>query len=317
VNICVTLNPCLDKSLVVPPWSPGEHQVRGTAFQQVVGGKGVNVARGLCRLGQPAQPALFLGGELGRLCARLLQQQDGFVPIISWTTDPTREILTVRTEGTAEQTAFFDPNPTILHTEKVRLQERLEEAFARDVVWCAMSGSSPCNVTDDFYAWAVQSARESGVRTLVDTYGTCFQDALQAGPDVVKMNRSECEQAIGQKLHSATAVEHALRWIRSFGVGCAAITFGQRGMAASWNDAVGAWQPPRIQYMNPIGAGDAMSAGLIDALTRFDDHEKALRWAMACAVCSVERWIACDFDRSNVESMDARLVECSLDALVA
>ena len=81
MNICVTLNPCLDKSLVVPPWRPGEHQVRGSRIELVVGGKGVNVARGLARLGQPARPALFLGDEIGQLCDRLIRQQDRFDPL--------------------------------------------------------------------------------------------------------------------------------------------------------------------------------------------------------------------------------------------
>ena len=144
MNLSVTLNPCLDKTLVVPAWTPGEHQVRGRALSQVVGGKGVNVARALCRLGCAAQPALFLGGELGQLCHRLLQEQDGFVPIVTWTQAPTREILTVRTEDTSEQTAFFDPNPAILPRERDELAEKLAYAFAEGVAWCAMSGSSPC-----------------------------------------------------------------------------------------------------------------------------------------------------------------------------
>ena len=46
--LCVTLNPCLDKTLTVPSWRPGE-LVRGTRVREVVGGKGNNVARALKR----------------------------------------------------------------------------------------------------------------------------------------------------------------------------------------------------------------------------------------------------------------------------
>ena len=160
MNLCVTLNPCLDKTLVVPPWTPGEHQVRGRSFGQVVGGKGVNVARALRRLRVRAQPALFLGGELGQLCQRLLREQDGFEPLVTWTQSPTREILTVRTEDTADQTAFFDPNPAILPGERDEFAEKLVDAFAAGVAWCAMSGSSPCRETDDLYAVLVRQARK-------------------------------------------------------------------------------------------------------------------------------------------------------------
>ena len=50
--LCITLNPCLDKTLTVPPWRPGD-LVRGVAIREVVGGKGNNVARALQRLGGP------------------------------------------------------------------------------------------------------------------------------------------------------------------------------------------------------------------------------------------------------------------------
>lgn len=316
MNLCVTLNPCLDKTLVVPPWKPGEHQVRGRAFGQVVGGKGVNVARALRRLGCETQPAMFLGGELGQLCHRLLQEQDGFAPIVTWTQAPTREILTVRTEDTADQTGFFDPNPAILPRERDELAAKLAQVFAGGAAWCAMSGSSPCRVTDDLYALLVRHARAAGVRTLVDTYGDCLNLALEAVPDVVKLNRQECEQALRTELDSSEAIRAALRHLREYGIAFVAVTFGARGMAAAWDECVAAWKPPAIKLVNPIGAGDAMTAGLIDALFRGDEPSHAFRWAMACAVASVEHWVACDFQRDEAETMMPRLIECGLEELV-
>ena len=316
MNLCVTLNPCLDKTLVVPPWKPGEHQVRGRAFGQVVGGKGVNVARALLRLGCAAQPAMFLGGELGQLCYRLLQEQDGFAPLVTWTQSPTREILTVRTENTADQTGFFDPNPAIQPQERDELAEKLAEMFAGGAAWCAMSGSSPCRVTDDLYATLVRRARAAGVRTLVDTYGDCLRLALEAVPDVVKLNRQECEQALRTELNTPEAIRNALQQLRRLGVAYAAVTLGARGVAAAWDQFVAAWKPPAIHLVNPIGAGDAMTAGLIDALSRGDEPSRAFRWAMACAVASVEHWVACDFQRDEVDNMMPRLIECGLEELV-
>ncbi len=315
MNLCVTLNPCLDKTLVVPPWTPGEHQVRGRSFGQVVGGKGVNVARALRRLSLPAQPALFLGGELGQLCHRLLREQDGFEPLVTWTDSPTREILTLRTEDTADQTAFFDPNPTILPGERDAFARMLVDAFAADVAWCAMSGSSPCPVTDDLYAVLVRQARNNGVATLVDTYGECLLAALQAVPDAVKLNRHECEQALGLTLDSPQSIREALQRIRDAGVQYVAVTCGPLGMAAAWDQHVTAWKPPAVHLVNPIGAGDAMTAGMIDALSRRVEPSHAFRWGMACAVASVEHWVACDFQRSEAEAMLPRIVECPLAEL--
>ncbi len=310
MNICVTLNPCLDKTLVVPPWRPGEQQVRGQDVSIIVGGKGVNVARGLARLGQPARPALFLGGEVGELCDRLLRQQDQFEPIVTWTEAATREILTVRTGQTAEQTAFFDPNPIITPAEQGILLDELRSAFSLGVDWCALCGSSPCKATDGLYASIIRLARQQGIFTLLDSYGNCLVPALEAQPDVVKLNRQECEAAYGRPLDSYHAVCEALGWIRGFEIPYAAITFGSQGVVASWEDHVVAWEPPEIEAVNPIGSGDAMTAGLIDAFSREEDPEEAFRWGMACAVCNVQRWVACDFYRDDVEWMVDEIEQC-------
>lgn len=310
MNICVTLNPCLDKTLVVPPWRPGDHQVRGTRVEQVVGGKGVNVARGLARLGRAARPALFLGGEIGLLCERLLRQQDRFEPLIAWTDAPTREILTVRTGASADQTAFFDPNPEISQAEQAELLQQVEAAFAAGAQWCVMSGSSPGSSTDHVYARIIERAHQFGIRTLLDTYGSCLIPALEAQPELVKMNRRECEQVYGRPLDSFAVVQEALAWILDYGVSYAAITFGAQGVVAAWEDEVVAWEPPAVEEVNPIGSGDAMVAGLIDAFSIEDDPYQAFRWGMACAVCNVQRWIACDFYRDDVERMVDQIEEC-------
>jgi len=114
--LCVTLNPCLDKTLTVPSWRPGD-LVRGVAVREVVGGKGNNVARALKRLGRTARPVTFLGGSVGQYCGELLVRDDGLDPIIVATEAPTRVILTVLTQSTTDQTAFFDPDPAITPAE--------------------------------------------------------------------------------------------------------------------------------------------------------------------------------------------------------
>src|SRR5262249_5696242 len=148
--LCVTLNPCLDKTLTVPAWRPGD-LVRGSAIREVVGGKGNNVARALRRLGQESRPVLFLGGPVGSICESRLRSDDGLDPLVIPTAAPTRVILTVRTESSAEQTAFFDPDPAIGAAEAERLLQVVEQALRGDVAALTLSGSSPSPSTDELF----------------------------------------------------------------------------------------------------------------------------------------------------------------------
>src|SRR4051794_34617967 len=101
--LCVTLNPCLDKTLSVPSWRPGD-LVRGSGVREVVGGKGNNVARALRRLGRLPRPVTFFGGAIGQHCAELLRRDDQLDPITVETQASTRVILTVLTQSTTDQT---------------------------------------------------------------------------------------------------------------------------------------------------------------------------------------------------------------------
>src|SRR5262249_50392637 len=67
--ITVTLNAALDKTLEVPNFTPGRRH-RTVDQTTMPGGKGVNVARALKRLGQPVIATGFAGGATG---ARIIQ----------------------------------------------------------------------------------------------------------------------------------------------------------------------------------------------------------------------------------------------------
>ena len=110
--------------------------------REVVGGKGNNVARALARLGRSPRPVTFLGGFVGSQCESLLRTSDGLDPLVVRTEAPTRVILTALTDGTTEQTAFFDPDPAITASEAEQLHRKVEESLKSGAVEAlTLSGS--------------------------------------------------------------------------------------------------------------------------------------------------------------------------------
>ena len=189
--LCVTLNPCLDKTLTVPTWTPGD-LVRGTSVREVVGGKGNNVARALKRLGRSSRPMTFLGGPVGRVCESLLRSDDGFDPIAIPTEAPTRVILTVRTGSTPEQSAFFDPDPAIAPAEAEAMVRAVEAALGSgEVEALTLSGSSPSPTTHEMYSDLIGMARTLGIPTFLDTYGPALEAIWGFWPTAMQLNRRE------------------------------------------------------------------------------------------------------------------------------
>jgi tagatose 6-phosphate kinase len=273
--LCVTLNPCLDKTLTVAPWRPGD-LVRGTAVRQVVGGKGNNVARALRRLGRKPRPVTFLGGSVGDLCERLLKSDDRLDPIVVPSEAPTREILTVRTDTSSDQTAFFDPDPAVSPQEAESLASRVVAVLDQGggSALC-LSGSSPSPATHGLYSDLIALARARDVPVFLDTYGPALAAIWGFWPTAIQLNRREACLYLRKPTASDLDIAALL----------AAWSINFRGKPYR---AI----PPAITALNPIGSGDCLLAGLVDGWLSRLDFEPLLRHAIACAVANALVWDA-------------------------
>lgn len=290
--LCVTLNPCLDKTLTVPPWHPGQN-VRGSTVREVVGGKGNNVARALARLGRTARPVTFLGGPIGTLCEDLLRRQDNLDPIVTPTAAPTRTILTVRTGESAEQTAFFDPDPAITEAEAAAFYHRVEGSFlAEPVEAMTLSGSSPSPNTHGLYSDLIALAKARKVPVFLDTYGPALDSIWGFWPDAMQANRHEVSSHIGKSRADDDDVANLLRNWSRHGVRVGIITDGPAPAIVLADGQLWRVTPPAIDLVNPIGSGDSLVAGLADGWLERRETESILRRGFACAVANAQVWDA-------------------------
>ncbi|HEY2156269.1 MAG TPA: PfkB family carbohydrate kinase [Isosphaeraceae bacterium] len=305
--LCVTLNPCLDKTLDTPAWGLGDN-VRGASTREVVGGKGNNVARALKRLGREARPATFLGGFVGAQCDRLLRRDDGFDPLVSLTEASTRVILTVRGEDTPP-TAFFDPDPTIAPAEAADLLHRVEGALtAGGVGAITLSGSSPSKATDELYSEMIALALARRIQVFLDTYGPPLDVIWGFWPDLMQLNRREAGMHLRNPRPTDADVIGLLRRWWGHGVRVAVVTDGADPVLALIDGRPYRAMPPELEPVNPIGSGDCLLAGLVYARLRGLDPQATLRHAVGCATANARVWDAGAIDPETAAS-DAEAVE--------
>jgi 1-phosphofructokinase family hexose kinase len=290
--LCVTLNPCLDKTLTVPEWKPGD-LVRGVTVREVVGGKGNNVARALKRLGRSVRPVTFLGGAVGKHCAELLRRDDAMDPIVVPSEAPTRVILTVLTHSTTDQTAFFDPDPAITPTEAESLLNRVEQALSGPGISAlTLSGSSPSPATHGLYSDLISLARGRRIPVFLDTYGPALDSIWGFWPSVLQLNRKE---AAGQLRKASVSDDDVLGLLADWnrhGVNCGVVTDGANPVLIQVREKRFRAIPPAIKPQNPIGSGDCLLAGLVDAWLAGADSEPMLRRALGCAAANAMVWDA-------------------------
>jgi 1-phosphofructokinase family hexose kinase len=284
----VTLNPMLDKTVRLKHILVGQI-VRAEAVSSIVGGKGVNVARQLHRLGCAVQATGVWGGEIGAELDRLLTEEGVRHQLVT-IRGMTREGVTyLDAEGVT--TCVFEPPHAIDPDEAEALLAECRTLLSGST-WLACCGSSPVAATDHVYADLVREARVCGVRSALDTYGAPLRIALEALPDVVKVNRDEYQNTIGVALDLEQHIVDALVTLVEQGVGLAVLTDGPRPCYAA--SLSGCWKitPPAVTTINPTGSGDSMLAGILYGLSRGWDEPKSVCFGAAAGAANAAVWRA-------------------------
>ena len=251
------LSPSLDVVYVLDAVTAGViHRPREVV--RLAGGKSLNVARALVRLGRPVRAVAPLAGPLGDLVADLLAPT-GVELVRVATTAPTRMCVSAADAGAGTLTEFYEQAPPADGTELDRVGAALEGAVAGD--WLVLSGSVPRGTDLDRFVGLLAEARARGVRLAVDTHGPVLPLLLAAvAPDVVKINRAEAAELVGAD--PADLVELGAA-VRAAGAAVLVLTDGAAG-AVGWDDG-GGWRVTTDAAPGgyPVGSGDCFLAGLV------------------------------------------------------
>src|SRR5579884_2919477 len=183
--ITVTLNAALDKTLEVPNFTVGRRH-RSVDQTTRPGGKGVNIARALKRLGQPVIATGLAGGPTGsRIVEALIDESilNDFVRIA----DESRTNTAVMDPTTGEQTEINERGPSVSAKELELFRDKLLY-LARGASIVVFAGSLPPGVEPDAYASLIRELHRQGVQAIVDTDGEPLRLAMRAEPDVISPN---------------------------------------------------------------------------------------------------------------------------------
>ncbi len=198
--ITVTLNAAMDKTLEVPSFTPGRRH-RTVDQTTMPGGKGVNIARAIKRLGQPVIATGFAGGPTGSRIVEALNDEsilNDFVRI----GDESRTNTAVLDPTTGLQTEINERGPAVSAQELELFREKLLY-LAQGASICVFAGSLPRGIETDIYFSLIREVRRLGVTTMIDTDGEPLRLSMRAEPDIVSPNELEAEELVGHEFNDA------------------------------------------------------------------------------------------------------------------
>lgn len=292
---CIALSPSLDVTYLIDDFEVGAI-ARPTQVVRTAGGKALNVARVAAGLGAPVSAIALLGGHTGRLVRDLLGVPVTVVELEA----ETRTCISIASQG--ELTELYERSASVPATAWDEVVGSVDEVEAGD--WLAIAGSVPDGIPLSELAGLVRMMRSRGAHVAIDTHGPALAALVDAGPDVVKVNRAEAAALLGS---DGNAGELAVR-LRERTGGTVVVTDGVAGScaAASTGPVVVAADPVRGAY--PVGSGDAYLGGLLAALAGGEPIDVALHRAAACASANAMQPGAGLIDPTSVDAAYDRIV---------
>lgn len=270
----LTGNLLAERTLTFPAWSAGRTQ-RATTESFQVGGKGINVAKMLTRLGAPNTALGFTGGATGEECLAWLRRS-GLAFHAFPTTSPTRTGTVIRAAGQPE-TTFLGPD---VPPDAAALRACADFLDAQPAgLTLALCGSFPGWASADFDRLRAALERWIARGTLVaDTYGPPLAWLIARPVALVKINADEF-RTVAADLAQLPAQAAAQRWI---------VTDGPRPIQL--RDASGLLPviaPPRIDEISATGSGDIFLACVLHAWRhRGFDLSAAVNFALPYAAAN-------------------------------
>lgn len=286
--LCVSLNPAVDRRIVVPHLRVAAVN-RANSAVGAAGGKAAHVAFAAHALGASVRWLAFLGGAEGETCRAEVQSAGIAVADVA-IEGSTRMTLEIIDEEMQQVTEILEPGPRISDGERESFLARYRsELVAESTV--VLSGSLPAGVPSPFYADLVHEARKARCLVLLDTSGEALFQAVGAAPDVIKPNRQEAGALLGRQIHSVIDAVTAAEELRQRGPKCVVVSLGEEGaIAVNEHGALHA-RPPLVKARFTVGSGDSFLAGWAFNAAQGNAFAECLRLAVASgtANCLAER----------------------------
>lgn len=301
--LTVALNLAIDRSVMVPNLALGRRH-RSVDSTTVAGGKGVNVARALSRLGSPVIATGFVGGLNGEQVVSQLERErimTDFIPI----TDETRFNLAIVEPATGEQTEVNERGPMITPEEAEAFVERLDY-LAGGASICVLAGSLPPGLDEDFYARLVGVMKRRDVEVVLDADGGPMAEGMRAGPSMITPNRVEAEELVGREFETVDEVAGAIPELVAEGPDRAIITLPDgcvAGLDGSDGEVLVRASIESLEARSRGGAGDAFVAGYVAGRHRGLDPTGCLALGVACGAESTQHFGAGIVDPHEAERL--------------
>lgn len=281
--VTVTLNPALDLTGSLATIALGSVNVvdKGSLHPA---GKGVNVAKVLAELGADVTVTGLLGADNQEPFCQLFEKMGATDKFVRVAGANRINVKLVEKNGQVSDINF--PGVAVTAANILAFEKTLFElAVTHDVF--VIAGSLPQGITPEMCANWLEKLHKLGKKVLFDSSKTALDAGLDAHPWLVKPNDEELAEWAGKALETQQQCMEVAEQIATKGIANVVVSLGAKGVM--WFNHEG-WlhaQPPKMDVISTVGAGDTLVAGL--CWGELNQHSKAqsLQFATALSAYAV------------------------------
>jgi 1-phosphofructokinase len=280
--LTVCMSPCTDVTIEIDTLEVGKTNIVKSKYM-TFGGKALNVAIGVSRLGGDAYATGLMYNENGYLFERELDKEG--VPFrFVWNKGRARENY-----------KFIDRRAMLTEVNDVGGEigkEKAEEVLgmvrmlSKQAAVTVISGGLPRGVEESFYGKLVQAVDNNSLK-IVDASGERLFSAIKQGVDMVKPNLDELENTLGRRLESKEDMITACKELIERGAKRVLLSLGKQGAVITDGNKFYYCKSLNVAVNSTVGAGDGMVAAAAMQLEQGAPLKEILRAGVAAGTATV------------------------------
>ncbi len=296
--LTVCLSPSIDVTVEVDALEVGKTNVAKRKRVRL-GGKAINVALGVSRLGGEVVTTGFMYQENGATFADLLEKGN------------VKNAFLMNEGRVRENYKFIDHRSMLTEVNDVgaevsheKLQELLSlvKKLSKNCAVTVISGGLPRGVDASYYADLFRAVDKNSLR-IADATGGKLAAALTAGVDMVKPNLDELQNCVGRVLTDKEDALDACRELINRGAKTVLLSLGKHGAILTDGKESYYCRSTCVAVNSTVGAGDAMVAAAAMKMANKAPMPEVLRAGTAAGTAAITTFEELAFPRERYEEI--------------
>lgn len=300
--LTVCMSPCIDVTIEVDSLNIGKTNVvksKSLSF----GGKALNVAIGVTRLGGEAFATGLMYNENGYMFENALDKEG--VPFrFVWNKGRARENYKF-IDNRAMLTEVNDVGEAVSKEKTAEVLATVRELSARSSI-TVLSGGIPRGVDENYYGDLARAVDSKSLK-IVDAVGQRLCSAIAEGADLIKPNIDELEHTLGRKIESKEDMLAGCYELLDRGAKRVLLSLGKQGAVITDGTKSYYCKSLNVAVNSTVGAGDGMVAAAAMALDADAPLSEILRSGVAAGTATVMTTGQVSFTKDKYEEVLANL----------